>query len=418
MNGSSGNNRTPATGREARQLIIALELLRRTLTDTSASHLAAMRAGANPASHPAVTQGEAAKAAGASSGPTLANPEVAGGDPKKVIIVRDETKKAGSGGNRPIIGFSQDGQFVYGAAPIKGSNAGAMRDTGGRIDWDQQGKSGKGNAGERRGAGVADAFKGVGAMIVAGFGRVLSPMTGLASIITSVVSGFQVFIGAIRVFAATLAPLLLPVFVLLSTAIIAASDFIWDKLKPGLAAFYESIMGPGMAAVESFIDGIKSAAVAVMDFTHWIERRLFDLDVSSVETEEGGMERRQQAEKQGLKDFLDGKKDTGSSGGDFGPDSSGGDFGPGSGGTTGGMTGGKSSGQYAQGALKDVIKEMRMQQGPQAKFSGIAAASRDVQLAAINASPFEQKMLERMQFALDALEKVATNTNPKTEPRN
>jgi hypothetical protein len=39
--------------------------------------------------------------------------------------------------------------------------------------------------------------------------------------------------------------------------------------------------------------------------------------------------------------------------------------------------------------------------------------SRNAQLAALNQSPFEQKMLERMTKAVEALERVEVNTRNK-----
>jgi hypothetical protein len=75
---------------------------------------------------------------------------------------------------------------------------------------------------------------GVAGALAREFGAVLSPLTRLASYLDSVTSGFGLFGTAIRVFVSAVAPILLPVMVVLSAALISLSEVIWRELQPAL----------------------------------------------------------------------------------------------------------------------------------------------------------------------------------------
>jgi hypothetical protein len=62
--------------------------------------------------------------------------------------------------------------------------------------------------------------------------------------------------------------------------------------------------------------------------------------------------------------------------------------------------------------LSDVIREFRMSTGPKASFSGLTDVGKRVQADALNTSPFEAKMLDRITAVLTALESVERNTRP------
>jgi hypothetical protein len=363
--------------RSARQLIVAMELLRRAVTDSAASQLAAMKAGADPSKH------------GTGKG---------GGD---------------------ILGFTEDGKFVKGAEEEKIPGAAG----GWRTPGESGGKKESGRGKESDGKAGTDG-KALAGLIVAGFGRILAPLTALGAVVSGLLSGFSIVTSALRVFAATLAPILLPVFVLLAATIIAASDVIWSKLKPALDGWYALVMSQGVPVVEAFIDGLKDAAEAVVEFAHWVERQSHRFRHGVVAGTLGSLETRQAAEKERVAGVLGrGRNDTGAGNYEGGASSGGGgDYGGGAdkgafGRVAAAGAAPKTTSQLVNSALKDTIKELRLQQGPQASFTGVSQAVKNVQLAAINASPFEQKMLERMGTALDKLEKLVGNTEAKPTRR-
>jgi hypothetical protein len=68
--------------------------------------------------------------------------------------------------------------------------------------------------------------------------------------------------------------------------------------------------------------------------------------------------------------------------------------------------------------MQDTLKELQMSMGPKASYQGIAQASKSAQLAALNQSPFEAKMLAKMQEVIGALTRTADNTTRQPSPRH
>jgi hypothetical protein len=62
--------------------------------------------------------------------------------------------------------------------------------------------------------------------------------------------------------------------------------------------------------------------------------------------------------------------------------------------------------------LKEVINEYRIQNAPQAQRMGIAEAAKNAQLAALQMSPFESRMLKLVEKVADAMEKAAAKLPP------
>ncbi len=131
------------------------------------------------------------------------------------------------------------------------------------------------NAGEsrerrqQRDAGGADVGAVVAKSLVSKFAVVFGPLIALSTVLGQTNSGFGVFQKTLQVFAATLAPILLPVFALLGAAVLTVSDKIWQELLPKLGDWYKWILDVGIPALEKFTKAIGNAAGALL---RWAER--------------------------------------------------------------------------------------------------------------------------------------------------
>ncbi|AMV28786.1 hypothetical protein VT84_30615 [Gemmata sp. SH-PL17] len=253
----------------------------------------------------------------------------------------------------------------------------------------------------KRGGGIAQGARGAGAilgyiarLISMPFEKIiglLNPMAVMAQAINSSASGFQVFGSAVKVLAATFAPLLLPLFANFAAGVIEMSDDLWNELLPVLEDFYDICQTVLIPAVQLMVDAflfavqaIKSATEIVADLTSGDSDRILNRlnPFSSEEEDEEAMMKRL-----GQGDF---SGDRGSGGG---------------------------ANPWRDRARNDVFRELRQSMGAKASFSQIAQAGKNVQLAALNTSPFEARILERMDKAIGAMERVERNTQPKPVSR-
>lgn len=271
----------------------------------------------------------------------------------------------------------------------------------GNEDVRQGGKGTGAKLGEAIGTQMRTTLKAAAAPLVA----LLSPMSILAQIVTSSASGFQVLASAVKLFVATIGPILLPFFAVLAAGLVQLSDTIWEDIAPELEGFYEIVVGSFLPAMLALVESLKWAHDQITDVFEALDPFSDSYTPDELKAMAGG----------GTPGTGKGQlaKDTGSSGYDGGDYGSGGFTG--SGGTSdhagaggsGGAAGGKG------GAFGDVLRELRASIGPKASFASLAQVSRNAQLAALNQSPFEQKMLERMTKAVEALERVEVNTRNK-----
>lgn len=255
------------------------------------------------------------------------------------------------------------------------------------------------------------------------FLMVLTPLVTFATVLNQTTSGFRMFLGSVNILAATLAPILLPGFVLLAAAVLALSDKIWAEMVPALADFYKWVFSHAVPALSTFVDWLFRAVDGVADFIKGLE------DIYDVLNAPGGAEvlGRNLAEMM-QNDGLGGNfllpfaglpgLALGALGG--GIDRNGGQMmAPGQrplqiGGIAqnipnagpDGKRGGLSP-EFLK-ALREVTREMTFQQQPQAQMTSLAQASRAAQLAAVGQSPFEQKMLERQTKTVQALDQAVS----------
>lgn len=415
----------------SRLYAVAMDLLRRQVADLKQSFIAnATRGAAPPAAAPAIDPATgqfvkpgAAGGGGAAPGSTWEKVLAA------VTGILGEVRKGKAGAtlrthfNRLRKAFDRARKTRGGRLAAAGVVGGALGVLGGRA----AGRLARKGAGAVKGG--AAALVGLLGPLLSPLGAILSPMKLLADVIGSNVSGFQLVGTAVKLLAATLAPVLLPVFVAVATGLTELSDRIWEDIEPGLEDFYDLVMGSLLPAVSAIVQAFVDAAAilddpdaafegtAVGDAAGFLNRNLFGAEDrrgrevrTDDEPEPGRGGRRGDS---GAGDF---SGDTGA-GGDF--DDAGGlpSRGPGGPAVVRPATGDDGVSGRTRGAMGDVLRELRMSVGAKASFGDIAGRSKEITLAGLNQSPFEAKMLERFDKAVGALERVAGNTEPRRSPR-
>lgn len=86
----------------------------------------------------------------------------------------------------------------------------------------------------------------------------IAPLVAVGTVLAQTISGFSMITTAVKVLATTLAPLLLPVFVLLAAAIVAVSDELWEGIKNVLPAWYGWIMQHGIPAFVALVGAVRA----------------------------------------------------------------------------------------------------------------------------------------------------------------
>ncbi len=241
----------------------------------------------------------------------------------------------------------------------------------------------------------------------------MGPLGVFAQILQSSASGLQLVAGSAKLLATSLAPILLPAAVVLSTALLAVGDAIWEEVLPNLEEFFEFVLSTAIPAIEVLVESFIDAAGIVTDFVNWVERQIDSLDptTSSYSEEEIA---KQIARLRAMDSTPDGRRvtdqeDTGSSGGDFGEGSDKQRQPQSPPGSVGSKVEERAAKLTSLG-LSDTIKELRQSIGPQASFSSLTQVGQNAQLAALNQSPFEARLLLKMDQLIRAMEKFAANT--------
>lgn len=352
--GGSGNPVATQSDLQTRALIVALELLRHSITDLPLSRLT-----------------NAAEARGGGTGRNA----FGAGDTSldlseatrrlQLDEIRDERRRK-----------AEDKEI-----------ADANRGFGGRA---MQGA--KGAAGDALG------------MLVGKFAAVLGPMTVLSQVVASNASGFQVLGTSMKLFAATVGPILLPVVATLAAGLIDLSERVWQDIAPCLEDFYQAVVESLLPAVRWMVDAFAEAARFFNDPMGYVADKVFNGDTANaVNNIAAGV-----SGDTGEGDFsgdtgAGGSFDTGA--GKYGRSTGGGgDYGEGGAALPTTSTGGKP------GSLAIVAQELRRSLGPQAQFAGLSQISKNAQLSAMNSSPIEQMVLQRLAKAVEALERVEVNT--------
>lgn len=272
----------------------------------------------------------------------------------------------------------------------------------------------------------AAAIGGIEKLLGGMFGKlmlVLGPIALLASVIQSNLSGVQLVMSAFKLLGATLAPILLPIMILLATGITEVSDRIWHDLEPALGDFYKFIFGALLPAVSALVDAFMVAAAIFDGEARKRIAREMGRDLSGERAAELEAERKRvmaipSSQAEGA--AIEAAERAGETAPEPTPYTGAPAGSPGTkaatagtkGSDTGGLLGGKASAS-TRSALSEVLREFRMSVTPKASISGLTDVGKNIQLAGLNQSPFEAKMLERMQGVLGALGRIDANTRPR-----
>lgn len=310
-------------------------------------------------------------------------------------------------------------------------------------------KPGAKGAGESFGAG--DAVKGVAGLLVRQFAAVLGPLAAFGTLLSQSGSGFGVFQTAITVLASTLAPILLPPFVLLATMLVGASDEIQQKLLPTLKKWFELVMTEGVPRVQAFIEMVSKAAEALGYFTSKSPKEIAQDAVRNPA--DAARKVNSIVDPFGISGAIVGGISKLPGAGLFAPwariaarganaeVAGSGAASPGQPGATPAAADAQKAGTAAAGkppvppaaaagsaaaatqrALSDVMTSLKMSMGPKAAYSGLADVGQQMQLAALNVDPLEARVRERTLAAIDMLmasvPKIADNTNSKPDEHN
>jgi hypothetical protein len=225
---------------------------------------------------------------------------------------------------------------------------------------------------------------------------------------------------AVRVLSTTLAPILLPVVVALAAGFIALADklepliqealprwtaFIFDRLIPAFEFLADVVAG----TVEVF----GAIGEAVGDAVNWINDMLPDVSAEGIGDTlvgaaampgEGGRGAGEGEFGNPFEKILAAARErmerdpTGTGAGEFGGEKGGG-------------------GGTRSAALMDVLKSLRLSMGPRAQVSGLADASRNLQMAALNTDPLEARMLRTMEKSLSVMERTAVGVEKLAAPK-
>lgn len=308
--------------------------------------------------------------------------------------------------------------------------------TGGQVDvperYDSRGRGRQDDV--RPVAGARGAVESMGGRVagdIAGplvrqFATVLAPLAAFGTILSQAGSGLGVFQSAINVLAATLAPIVLPAFVLLATALVAASDQIQAQILPALASWYKLLMEEGLPIVTKFAKAVGEAAEALAYLTKNTPGQIAEdakndpakaaQRASSILDFSGS--------NRAINDFLGGFSLPGllgkaaphvveaATGIKLNSEPAGGDVAQAGEAKSPARPGEApdakpNANAVVNRALQDVMKSLQMSVGPKASFGSLSEVGKQAQLAALNLDPLEQRAKEATIKALGVLQDIA-----------
>ena len=248
---------------------------------------------------------------------------------------------------------------------------------GGKDARDMRGDAGgpkaaQGDAEKKKEKADVGAIGSLFSALTARFAAAIGPLAVLGAVVASNVSGFNVLWKSVQLFAATLAPIILPVAVLLATAFTAVADVLTATLQPGMESFFEIILSLGIPALIVFIDALRDVADFIKrnfkgeggftgGFGDSLTSMLKAILPAGLADEEGSAIAPQDR-----------------------PDTE----------------------KIVMSALRDVATSLRMSIGPRAQISGLEGIGKSAQLAALNQDPIEARALRVQQQIAAMLERV------------
>lgn len=292
---------------------------------------------------------------------------------------------------------------------------------------------GGGGGGGGAGGGAMEAIAGRVARQIA---MIFAPLIAFSTLLNQSTSGLSLFLGAINILGGTIAPLLLPVFTVLAAAIVVVSDEIWQRLLPTLKDYNATILGQGIAAIETFAQYLVTAAGGVDEFARqmgfaaaglaagpgaaqaWKDAQKDMKDLKGWNAAHGNKfdlndpQQRVNARFAQLREELKGDKDNLGKWLDAiknAPNAAEAKriqgMGPGAWADEAAGMKGQQPGVREKmfNAVDLVLRQLQMQTGSKASLTGIAQASRQAQLAAVSQDPFAAKQLQVTEQVLQAI---------------
>lgn len=103
----------------------------------------------------------------------------------------------------------------------------------------------------------------VAGALAARFGALLGPLASFGAILAAPTSGMSVLSAALRLFAGSVAPLILPLVFSLAVGLATAADVVFQKLLPALGDFNKAVMQTAIPAVLQMAETAGRAATAL-----------------------------------------------------------------------------------------------------------------------------------------------------------
>ena len=285
------------------------------------------------------------------------------------------------------------------------------------VDYTKPMGKGKGDDDKGGGGSIKDIITKVTAALI--------PISIVGGILSGFAPALQIVSTALKLLGSTILPLVMPLFVTLATILLMVSDTLWRALEPSLESFYGIIFSAVIPALNSladafenfiiFIDGLRDrqtghkgrnmagAEKVAQENADIVRKQALKEGKSEAEADalarqakhggnaslqdeaerllQAGLTPEKRAERESLK----------------------------------GGTAKRPEGGLA--AMREVFAELRSGLGQKASFGGIVEANRNLQLAALNQSPFEMKVLDRLDKMIGTMERAAENTTKPPEPR-
>jgi hypothetical protein len=265
-------------------------------------------------------------------------------------------------------------------------------------------------------------------MLATRFAAILGPLAAFGRLLAAPTSGMSVFSRALSLLAASIAPILLPAIFLLTVGLAASSEVIFSKLMPALEGFYRLILSSGIPTVLQFVETVgraTSALVALADskvgkavmsgdsgggmfggFNRTLDRLGYLTGLSSDDPDKGRSTLG--SLEAGADDFMrmmpGGSRLVGLK--NWAASQLGGNGLVGGGDATGGGTAaGLSSGAVGR-ARADTLRELMLSMGPKASSGSVSSVWSRAQMASLNQSPFERRMLDMMSTVVGAISRA------------
>lgn len=240
-------------------------------------------------------------------------------------------------------------------------------------------------------APAASASKPIDAL-VSKFTAAIGPLAVLGAVVQSNISGFQVMGTAVKVLAGTLAPLLLPATVLISTALVALSDVVLSTLMPGMESFFGVMLSIGLPAIIGFVDAMIDGGKKIQEWADALDPK--KNETAAVARDLGEFLRDASPltwsrNSSAVADIADRRLNGAEGGSERQP---------------------TEGSRLVMGALRDVMQSLRLSVGPRAQISGLESVGRAAQLAALNNDPLEARMLRTQQQILAIMERTIART--------